>query len=142
MAREKSATNRVMLAAFLLGVIPAAAQCIRDTGCTRQQVQGFVQARSSGGLELDGATFNFTSINIPNLHRIEQEAADGQVHVREPTEFEISDALCSAQQMGGKVVRIYVLSHGDGDDFHVNARGAFGDEVQIALNERDRKSVV
>lgn len=79
-------------------------------------------------------TFNFTSVNIPNLHRIEVEAADGQVSVREPTVFEIADALCSAQQMGGKVVRIYVLSHGDGDNYHVNARG--GDEVGIALTER------
>jgi hypothetical protein len=53
----------------------------------------------------------FVSVNIPNLHYIEDdfrfEAAE---RYRMPNEFEIRDALEAVRQMGGGVVRIYALS--------------------------------
>ncbi|KAL1508416.1 hypothetical protein AB1Y20_004525 [Prymnesium parvum] len=98
--------------------------CLHHTGCVLKGIEGFVRARETGGLELNGAPFTFSSVNVPNLHRIEMP--DGAI--RAPDEWEISDALCSVQQMDGKVARTYVLSHGDGDDYHVNRGGT--------LNER------
>ena len=70
------------------------------TSCTQQNVKEFVRVRRGGGLIApDGSVFNFSSFNIPNLHRIEEE--DGSIvgNAREPTEWEIADALCSVQQV-------------------------------------------
>ncbi len=61
---------------------------------------------------MDGDTeFRFVSFNIPNLHQVEDDLAPGRKAAWGwPTEFEITDALESIKQMGGNVVRTYVLT--------------------------------
>ena len=55
-------------------------------------------------------------MNLPNIHRIELPEGG----VRKPTLAEVADGLCSVQQMKGRVARTYVLSHGDGDLYHID----------------------
>lgn len=64
----------------------------------------------------DGTTFTFASVNVPNLARLEL----GTTLALAPSATEITDGLCSVQQMGGTVVRMYVLSHGNGGGFQVH----------------------
>lgn len=78
--------------------------------------------------------YRFVSMNIPNL--MVQEDAYEFTHPnpwRWPDEFEIEDALESVRQMGGQVVRTYVLSvHRDGSDMgdvvDVERPGKFNEE--------------
>ncbi len=58
---------------------------------------------------------------------------------RWPTEFEIDDALETINQLGGRVVRSYVLSvrrddSNMGDVVHVRAPGEFNEEAFVALD--------
>jgi mannan endo-1,4-beta-mannosidase len=94
---------------------------VASVSCKRVDLSGHVRMAADGTLVgPNGEMFNFTSINVPNLHRIEVD----DVTEREPSVWEIADALCSVQQMGGKVARIYVLSHGDDPmRFHVTTGG-------------------
>ncbi len=83
----------------------------------------------------------FISFNIPNLHYIEDNLPFEQVNPwRLPNEFEITDALTAAKQMGGGVVRCYALSvHKEGDDEsiprHVLGPGKFNEEAFQALDK-------
>jgi hypothetical protein len=92
-------------------------------------VEGFDFFITRGGDQLmEGDNlFRFVSFNIPNLHVIE----DNGWHLPDPWEQE--DALCSIVQMGGQVVRIYVLSVGESR--HVTGPGEFDEDLFVALDQ-------
>ncbi|MCI0333354.1 MAG: cellulase family glycosylhydrolase [Planctomycetes bacterium] len=84
--------------------------------------------------------FRFISFNIPNLMVIEDAYEFTKPNPwRWPNEFEIEDALESVRQMGGQVVRTYVVSvYRDGSDMgkfvHVLGPGQFNEEGFRALD--------
>src|SRR5829696_7726110 len=81
----------------------------------------------------------FISFNIPNLMVIEDAYEFPRPNPwRWPNDYEIEDALESVRQMGGQVVRTYVLSvHREGSDMgdcvHVRGPGEFNEEGFRAL---------
>jgi mannan endo-1,4-beta-mannosidase len=85
--------------------------------------------------------YRFISFNIPNLHVVEDNMPfDATNEWRFPNEFEITDALMSVQQMGGRVVRMYVLSicRKEGPNpipCHVKRPGEFNEEAFRALDK-------
>jgi mannan endo-1,4-beta-mannosidase len=85
--------------------------------------------------------FRFISFNIPNLMVIEDAYEFTKPNPwRWPDEFEIEDALESVRQMGGQVIRTYVLSvHREGSDMgefvHVRKPGEFNEEGFKALDK-------
>ena len=97
--------------------VAATSDCaLHSTACPSDPLSGFVRRHNATLVNSDGTPLRkFSSINVPNLHRI--ELSEGGV--RAPTEFEVADLLCSIRQMGASVSRIYVLSHGSSPDFHV-----------------------
>ena len=121
--------------ALLLGLVASAnAACTwHQTACTASPLTGFVHR--AGGVLHDpdngGERLKFASINVPNLHRIEFD--DGTV--RAPTTVEIADALCSVKQMGGGATRMYVLSHGDGEPYHINSGAQLNEAWFVVLDE-------
>lgn len=85
--------------------------------------------------------YRFVSFNIPNLLVIEDAF---EPHLpspwRWPDEYEIEDALETVRQMGGQVVRTYVISvyrEGSdmGDTVHVLAPGKFNEEAFKTLDK-------
>src|SRR5436305_1095352 len=78
--------------------------------------------------------FRFVSFNIPNLMVIEDAYEFTRPNPwRWPNDYEIEDALESVRQMGGQVVRTYVLSvYREGSDMgdcvHVRRPGEFNEE--------------
>ena len=100
--------------------------------CADDPVTSFV-TRDGADLVLDGDVFRFLSVNVPNLHVLE----DPTWHLPDP--WEQLDAVCAVQQMGGRVVRTYVLSVGDSpsEDLprHVPAPGVFTEELFVALDQ-------
>ncbi len=97
--------------------------------------------RADGDKLFDGdQEFRFVSFNIPNLHLVEDNYLFDQTNPwRWPDEFEIADALGSIEQLGGRVVRSYVISvrredSGMGDICHVFAPGEFNEEGFLALD--------
>lgn len=78
--------------------------------------------------------FRFISFNIPNLHLIEDNFTFTDPNPwRWPDEFEIRDALTAVRQLGGTVVRTYVLAvRREGSDMgeyvHVRGPGDFNEE--------------
>ncbi|HEX2475320.1 MAG TPA: cellulase family glycosylhydrolase [Lacipirellulaceae bacterium] len=99
----------------------------------------FVTRRGDQIMEGD-RPFRFISFNIPNLLVIEDAYEFTRPNPwRWPDEFEIEDALESVRQMGGQVVRTYVISvRRDGSDMgdfvHVRAPGEFNEEGFRALD--------
>ncbi|MEM9354313.1 MAG: cellulase family glycosylhydrolase [Planctomycetota bacterium] len=89
---------------------------------------------------LDGETpVRFVSWNIPNLHNVEDAFGVGPTPWHWPDEFEIGDALEAVRQMGGTVVRTYVLSvRREGSDagghVHLLAPGEFNEEAFRTLD--------
>ncbi len=85
--------------------------------------------------------YRFISMNVPNLLVIEDAFSLSDPNPwRWPDEFEITDALESVRQMGGQVVRTYVISvYCDGSDMgqtvHVLAPGEFNEEGFRALDK-------
>ncbi|MAT71648.1 MAG: hypothetical protein CMJ58_19250 [Planctomycetaceae bacterium] len=99
----------------------------------------FVTARD--GQLFDGEQpLRFVSWNVPNLLAIEDSFSFlGESPWRWPNEFEISDALTSVQQMGGRVVRTYVITvkragADMGGHVHVLAPGEFNEQAFVALD--------
>src|SRR3982750_3086578 len=67
--------------------------------------------RSGDRLMEGDKEYRFVSFNIPNLHLVEDNFAfDATNEWRFPDEYEITDALLSVKQLGGRAVRIYVIS--------------------------------
>jgi mannan endo-1,4-beta-mannosidase len=87
------------------------------------------------------AEFRFLSFNIPNLMVIEDAFEFTRPNPwRWPNDFEIEDALESVRQMGGQVVRTYVLSvYREGSDMgecvHIRRPGEFNEEGFRALDK-------
>ena len=132
------------LALTLLLILPAAAAPFRD----------FVRVRGDQLVE-DGQPFRFVSWNIPNLHLVEDNVTfAGDNPWRWPDRFEINDALESVRQMGGTVVRSYVLSvvrtnDGPGIPRHVLGPGKFNeagfrvlDNILLAANQAGVRVIV
>ncbi len=100
----------------------------------------FVRVRGDQLVE-DGKPFRFVSWNIPNLHLVEDNVTfAGDNPWRWPDRFEVTDALESVRQMGGTVVRSYVLSvirtnDGPGIPRHVLGPGKFNEDGFRALDE-------
>jgi hypothetical protein len=67
--------------------------------------------RSGDKLMEGDKQYRFISFNIPNLHLVEDNMAfEATNEWRFPDEFEITDALTTIKQMGGRVARMYVIS--------------------------------
>jgi hypothetical protein len=114
------------------------------------ELTGFVTRQGDQLLE-NGKPFRFISVNIPNLQLIEDNfALNAKTAWAWPNEFESNDALESVRQMGGTVVRTYVLSvrrEGSdmGDFVYVRGPGQFNEEafrtLDLAIDVAHRKGV-
>jgi mannan endo-1,4-beta-mannosidase len=97
--------------------------------------------RSGDKLMEGGKEYRFISFNIPNLHLIEDNFPfEATNEWRFPNEFEITDALSSIKQLGGRATRIYVISicKKDGPNpipCHVKKPGEFNEEAFRALDK-------
>lgn len=104
--------------------------------------QGFEHfVRREGDTLKDGdQTFRFISVNIPNLHYVEDDMRFGvAIPFRFPSNDEIDDALETVSQLGGQVVRMYALSVRKADDpaampRHILGPGKFNEEAFVALD--------
>jgi hypothetical protein len=128
--------TKLGLAAVLALLLTALASARGDDRTGSQ----FITRRGDQLFEGD-RTFRFISFNIPNLLVIEDAYEFTRPNPwRWPDEFEIEDALESVRQMGGQVVRTYVISvKRDGSDMgdfvHVRAPGEFNEEGFRALDK-------
>ncbi len=102
-------------------------------------LQDFVTVR--GGQLMEGAKpFRFISFDIPNLQLIEDNVPFAVTNPwRWPDQFELTDALSTVRQMGGTVVRTYVISvmrpsDPPGTPRHVLGPGRFNEEAFRALD--------
>ena len=108
-------------------------------GRAESPLREFITARGDQLFEGD-KPFRFISFNIPNLQMVEDQMAFSQLNPwRLPDEFELTDALATVRQMGGTVVRTYVLSvvrTNDTPDMprHVLGPGKFNEEAFRALD--------
>jgi mannan endo-1,4-beta-mannosidase len=121
--------TKILLWTLVIGLISSAPAQFK-TFVTRQ-----------GDRLMDGErTFRFISLNVPNLHYIEDNLGLTETNPwRISSDFEISDALNTIKQMGGKVARIYVLSVKRPDDGpeivrHVEGPGRFNEEAFKGLD--------
>jgi len=132
-------------------LLSAAAVMLTASLPADSQFKDFVRVQGDQ-LVAGGRPFRFLSWNIPNLHLVEDNipfeppaAATGQTSRslagwRWPDRFEISDALATVRQMGGTVVRTYVLSVRRAQDSpdeprHVFGPGQFNEEAFRALDQ-------
>jgi mannan endo-1,4-beta-mannosidase len=116
----------------------------------RGQLTEFITRRGDQ-LYVGDKPFRFISVCIPNLQLVEDNfALDAETAWGWPNEFELCDALESVRQMGGTVVRTYVLSvrrEGSdiGDHVYVRGPGEFNEEafrtLDLALEVANRKGV-
>jgi len=95
----------------------------------------------SGNKLMEGHNeYRFISFNIPNLHLVEDNMAfEATNEWRFPDEFEITDALTTIKQMGGRVARTYVISickktGPNAIPCHVKRPGEFNEEAFRALD--------
>ena len=97
--------------------------------------------RSGNKLMEGDKEYRFVSFNIPNLHLVEDNMAfEAQNEWRYPDEFEITDALTTIKQMGGRVARMYVISTckktgQNAIPCHVKKPGEFNEEAFRALDK-------
>ena len=86
------------------------------------------------GRLMDGdKEFRFISFNIPNLNYVEDEFGyETKYPYRMPDTFEMTDALESIKQLGGRVIRVYTVPvkniHGGDYPTYVLAPGKFDEE--------------
>jgi hypothetical protein len=103
------------------------------TSMCAAQFANFITAR--GDKLMDGNNeFRFISVNIPNLHYLEDYLPfAGTNPWRLPNEFEIRDALLTVRQLGGKVARTYTFSVRKENDtstiVYVEGPGVFNEEA-------------
>ncbi len=97
--------------------------------------------RSANKLVENEKEYRFISFNIPNLHLVEDNMAFTATNEwRFPDEFEITDALTTVKQMGGRVARTYVISicrktGPNAIPCHVKRPGEFNEEAFRALDK-------
>ena len=100
----------------------------------------FITARGDRLFEGD-KPFRFISWDIPNLQLIEDDLPFAELNPwRLPDRFEINDALATVRQMGGTVVRTYVISvhrtnDAPGVPRHVLGPGRFNEEAFRTLDQ-------
>jgi mannan endo-1,4-beta-mannosidase len=128
-----SITIRSFVLTLALGIVIAAG------GATAPPDTQFIRQRG-GKLYAGDDEFRFISWNVPNLLVLE-DAFDflGTSPWRWPDEFELTDALESVRQMGGTVVRPYVITvrrddSDMGEHVHVLAPGKFNEEAFATLD--------
>src|SRR3990172_10055685 len=122
----------------IFGIALLAALSCQAAGA--EELQHFITRK--GDQLLDGdKPYRFISWNIPNLLVIEDAFEfTSPSPWRWPDEYEIEDSLESVRQMGGQVVRTYVLSvYREGSDMggcvHVRRPGEFNEEAFRALDK-------
>lgn len=131
MAFTRKLVVTLLLLALLAVVLPATA--------AESALGDFVTVQADQLREGD-RPFRFLSFNVPNLHLIEDNMVfETDNPWRLPDRFEIEDALESVRQMGGTVVRIYVLSVArpadpPGAPRHVLGPGRFNEEAFRTLD--------
>ena len=113
MCESHLSTTLFLFAAAVRSVVAEGAY---GTSCSAAPLKGFAALKDGALVDGAGEPFVFASMNLPNIHRIELPEGG----VRKPTLAEVADGLCSVQQMKGRVARTYVLSHGDGDLYHID----------------------
>ncbi|HSB28181.1 MAG TPA: cellulase family glycosylhydrolase, partial [Pyrinomonadaceae bacterium] len=97
--------------------------------------------RSGDKLMEGDKEYRFISFNIPNLHLVEDNMTfEATNEWRFPDEFEITDALTTIKQMGGRAARTYVISicKRSGPNpipCHVKRPGEFNEEAFRALDK-------
>ena len=127
--------GRSILAALNCAALTA---CV-PTGQAAELIESFVTRRGDQLWE-DGKPFRFISFNIPNLQLVEDNfAPNAKTAWRWPNKFELTDALGSVRQLGGTVVRTYVLSvrrkgSDMGDHVYVRGPGQFNEEAFQTLD--------
>jgi mannan endo-1,4-beta-mannosidase len=97
--------------------------------------------RSGDRLMEGDREYRFVSFNVPNLHLVEDDMRLGAASEwRFPDEFEITDALETVKQLGGRAARMYVISicGASGNSAipcHVSRPGVFNEEAFRALDK-------
>jgi mannan endo-1,4-beta-mannosidase len=132
----------IRLPGFTLSFHAAAMILLAALACQTAVGEGFEHFITRRGDQLlDGERpYRFISFNIPNLLAIEDAFRfTGTSPWRWPDEFEIDDALESIRQMGGQVVRTYVISvyragSDMGQSVHVLAPGQFNEEAFVVMD--------
>jgi len=84
---------------------------IQASSVLAQNDMRFFITREGDRLREGDKDYRFISFNIPNLHLVEDNMAFTATNEwRFPDEFEITDALNTIKQMGGRATRMYVIS--------------------------------
>ncbi len=129
-----------LLLTSLIVLVAAAASFPANALAATGDLKNFLTCR--GDKLFDGnREFRFISFNVPNLMVIEDAYEFTRPNPwRWPNDYEIEDALESVRQMGGQVVRTYVLSvYRTGSDMgecvHVRRPGQFNEEGFRALDK-------
>jgi hypothetical protein len=115
-------------------IVAALCSMVVSTFAAEAPLQHFITAR--GDQLRDGdQPFRFISFDIPNLQLIEDNVPfTGTNPWRLPDQFELTDALATVRELGGTVVRTYVISVARPDDLpntprHVLGPGRFNEEA-------------
>jgi len=114
--------------------------CLSTVSYAQNDMSRFITRSGDKLLEGD-KEYRFISFNIPNLHLVEDNMAfEATNEWRFPDEFEITDALMTIKQMGGRATRMYVISicRKNGPNpipCHVKKPGEFNEEAFRALDK-------
>ena len=113
---------------------------VATTTLAQDDMRHFI-TRSGNKLMEGDKEYRFISFNIPNLHLVEDNMAfEATNEWRFPDEFEITDALKTIKQMGGRAARTYVISickktGPNAIPCHVKKPGEFNEEAFRALDK-------
>jgi hypothetical protein len=114
--------------------------CIATPSFSQNDLRYFI-TRSGNKLIEGDKEYRFISFNIPNLHLVEDNMSfEATNEWRFPDEFEITDALTTVKQMGGRAARTYVISicrktGPNAIPCHVKRPGEFNEEAFRALDK-------
>ncbi len=127
----------------LLAVVPCSSRA-------ESPLRNFITVRADQLIDGD-KPFRFISFNLPNLQMIEDNLPFAETNPwRLPDRFEVEDGLTTVSQMGGTVVRTYVLSvvrTNDTPDMprHVLGPGKFNEdafrELDLALQVANEQGI-
>jgi len=136
----KGSTYRIQKCVVSFAALVLSLMILSATAHAQNDLNHFITR--SGNKLMEGAKeYRFISFNIPNLHLVEDNMRfDATNEWRFPDEFEITDALLSVKQMGGRVARTYVLSicRKEGPNpipCHIRKPGEFNEEAFRALDK-------
>src|SRR5262249_17829728 len=130
-----SKTDMKLIPTLAISVLMAAATLEAQTGFNE-----FITVKGDQLME-GNKPFRFISWDIPNLQLIEDNCPFAEINPwRLPDRFELTDALATVRQMGGTVVRTYVISvlrtnDLPGEPKHVLGPGRFNEEAFRSLDE-------